>query len=265
MCLGFLRLKSHSLVLASCTLACCTAAQAVPNLSVGSTTAWPGKYELVPVTLVTDQGVSGMQFDIVFDPTQLVLDPAFVIGGALGSHAMAMKNESATGRVKFVVTPPGDGNGVLAQGTLVQLPFTLKQGATASAKVLALQNVVFGNPAADGITGSVTNGAVTWSADFDNDGIPDELDPDDDNDGMPDWYEIQHGLNPYYAGDAGLDLDGDGLTNLQESAYGTNPRLADSDGDGINDKDEIALGRNPNIDDKLIPVIITIINSILLE
>lgn len=248
-----------------CGAVWCAALQAAPSLSVGSVTAWPGTYELVPVALTTDQAVAGVQFDVVFDPAQLSLNSVFVLGGALGGHALSWKNDSAAGRVKFVLTPPGNTNGLLAQGTLVKLPFTLKSGATASAKSVALQNVVFGDPAAGGMAGNLTNGLVTWKADFDNDGIPNDVDPDDDNDGMSDSYEIKHGLNPFYAADAGLDLDGDGLTNLQESAYGTNPRLADSDGDGINDKDEIAMGRNPNIDDKLIPALMTIINSILLE
>jgi len=98
-------------------------------------------------------------------------------------------------------------------------------------------------------------------ADIDGDGIGNNADPDDDNDGMTDWYEIKYGLNPYDASDASLDSDGDGLTNLQESGYGTNPFASD----GIDDATEIAQGRNPNIDDALIPVIITIINSLLLN
>src|SRR5262249_53050690 len=44
------------------------------------------------------------------------------------------------------------------------------------------------------------------------------------HDGMPDAWEIAHGLNPYDPSDAALDIDGDGLTNLQEFQLGTDPR-----------------------------------------
>ncbi len=41
-------------------------------------------------------------------------------------------------------------------------------------------------------------------------------DDDDDNDGMPDAYEVENQLNPLDRADAGLDEDGDGLSNLRE-------------------------------------------------
>jgi len=41
------------------------------------------------------------------------------------------------------------------------------------------------------------------------------------------------------------DLDGDGLTNAQEKALGTDPLNADSNGDGISDGASIRLGINP--------------------
>lgn len=53
-------------------------------------------------------------------------------------------------------------------------------------------------------------------ADADLDGLPDNEDPDDDNDGLPDQVEIAAGLNPFYAGDADDDSDGDGVDNLAE-------------------------------------------------
>lgn len=73
---------------------------------------------------------------------------------------------------------------------------------------------------------------------------------DSDCDGMPDWWEILHGLNPNWAGDALLDYDHDGLTNLQEFLHGTDPWNRDTDGDGVSDGDEVLAGTDPLVDDR---------------
>ena len=68
---------------------------------------------------------------------------------------------------------------------------------------------------------------------------------DSDCDGLPDSWETAHGLNPLFAGDAFLDLDGDGLNDAEELARGTDPRKADTDGDGFDDGTEILAGDDP--------------------
>jgi len=94
--------------------------------------------------------------------------------------------------------------------------------------------------------------------DNDADGIPDVTDPDDDNDGLPDTVEQAVGLDPLSAADAALDLDSDGLSNLQEYQLGTLINDPDTDNDGISDGDEVARGSNPRVNERaaaLLPVI----------
>ena len=67
---------------------------------------------------------------------------------------------------------------------------------------------------------------------------------DSDNDGMPDCWELEKfgGLNQ--VGDG--DYDNDGLTNLEEYNYGTDPTNQDTDSDGYTDKQEFDAGSDPN-------------------
>ena len=58
--------------------------------------------------------------------------------------------------------------------------------------------------------------------DTDGDGVNDIADADDDNDGQPDSYETTYGFDPLEP-HASSDLDGDGLTNVEEYNYQTNP------------------------------------------
>jgi uncharacterized repeat protein (TIGR01451 family) len=68
---------------------------------------------------------------------------------------------------------------------------------------------------------------ITGSTDNDGDGYTGGNDPDDNNPCVPD-------------NNAGsCDRDQDGLTNAEETLYGTNPDDADTDDDGINDGSEV--------------------------
>ena len=81
----------------------------------------------------------------------------------------------------------------------------------------------------------------------------DPFQPDTDGDGMDDGWEAQYGFDPCTHNgqtgrtddDANSDSDGDGLTNAEEYAWGTNPGSTDSDGDGVMDNAEIAQNSDP--------------------
>lgn len=84
-------------------------------------------------------------------------------------------------------------------------------------------------------------------ADLDGDGIGDACDGDIDGDGLTNMQETALGTNP-----SNPDTDGDGLTDGQEvNTHGTNPLLADTDGDGLTDGEEVlTYGTNPNVSNK---------------
>ena len=104
--------------------------------------------------------------------------------------------------------------------------------------------------------------------DTDRDGIPDaqelalNLDPkqpDSDNDGMNDGWEYRYrnrGFDPAVDNkndgntltNPEYDMDGDGLSNADECAFGTDPGAKDSDGDGVSDGDEVTNASDPTDD-----------------
>ena len=56
---------------------------------------------------------------------------------------------------------------------------------------------------------------------------------------------MRAGLDPIATDESGLDLDMDGLTNLEEQNAGTDLARSDSDGDRLTDAEEVALGTDP--------------------
>ncbi|MDA7881608.1 hypothetical protein N9A94_04820 [Akkermansiaceae bacterium] len=81
---------------------------------------------------------------------------------------------------------------------------------------------------------------------------------DTDEDGLPDVFELAHTDPPSATGlQPNDDLEnggaGDGLNNLEEYQYGTDPNDADTDGDGLGDGEEIeGAGSRPSTNPKLI-------------
>ncbi|MCU7554448.1 FG-GAP-like repeat-containing protein [Alteromonas sp. ASW11-19] len=61
---------------------------------------------------------------------------------------------------------------------------------------------------------------------------------DADGDGLPNAWETGYGFDPYYPHDPMSDIDGDGVTDIEEFYLGTSPREADSDGDGRSDGED---------------------------
>ncbi|NHJ83952.1 MAG: hypothetical protein FK734_00735 [Asgard group archaeon] len=72
------------------------------------------------------------------------------------------------------------------------------------------------------------------------------LSNDSDNDLISDYYEIHYSLDPLNATDAGLDFDGDTLTNYQEYLINTDPNDPDTDGDLLRDDEELLYNTDPN-------------------
>ena len=138
-----------------------------------------------------------------------------------------------------------DGNGV--NDVAVAAPFGTGGG---SVRILT-NSYVAADPSQDldedGVRDSADNCPLVANTDrgnADGDALGDACDPDADNDQMDNLFEQAHGLDEL-VNDAAGDLDGDGLTNLDEFNRGTSPSDSDTDRDGIADGVELAQGSDP--------------------
>ncbi|WNC71968.1 PQQ-binding-like beta-propeller repeat protein [Thalassotalea psychrophila] len=107
---------------------------------------------------------------------------------------------------------------------------------------------------------SLTNGQQVWSypvggqlsisegalfiASEDGQLVAINIDGDSDNDGINDWWEDRFGLDKNNVDDAILDLDSDGLTNIEEYTLATDPNVEDTDSDGLSDFEEYTTYRS---------------------
>lgn len=233
-------------------------AVAAPRLDMSTTVKYPCVTVSVAQSndapLISYDPVSGLQFDILFDPAEFAVS-TWTAGSAAAQHRLDVNPALASGTMRVLLYP--NGAGTVIEGELFNTTLCRKSGLSTQSATLQLNSPVLGNSAGV-LSGSSTSGnlqTLVWGPDTDGDGLPNNYDDDDDNDGMPDWYEILYGLNPLNASDALQDWDGDGVSNLDEFRYRLNPKLADSDGDGVLDSQEIMQ----------INTLITIINSLLLE
>jgi hypothetical protein len=134
-------------------------------------------------------------------------------------------------------------------GTELWIPIAASTSFNFGMPVAASRLRLFGQycNAAGTISHTVSDDIVYLpGADTDRDTIPDAADPDDDNDGLSDVDEI----NLFHTDSKHKDTDGDGYTDGDEKAAGTDPLNAasvpDTDGDGVSDKLETLYGSPPN-------------------
>ncbi|MEU1689316.1 hypothetical protein [Micromonospora sp. NPDC005707] len=115
----------------------------------------------------------------------------------------------------------------------------------------------------------LTRLGITYTGDHDDDGVIDVVElrfgsspllVDSDGDGLTDKFEITElagwtrpnavDTDQDSVADGAEDIDGDGLTNLQEQDLGTSPTNPDTDGDGASDGAEVTKGSNPLVADQ---------------
>lgn len=177
--------------------------------------------------------------------TELTLLPLTVVTSLITVIAIDSDGKSATNRFQVTVLRDTDHDGIPDRDDPDDDNDSLSDADEIARGTDPLRTDTDSDGLNDGA--EIAAGTDPKNSDTDGDGIPDGSDPnplgantDLDRDGIPD------------ADDP--DIDGDGLSNLDELARGTNPTKRDTDGDGWPDGVEVEVGSNP-LDPNSTPVL----------
>ncbi len=111
------------------------------QLSIGSTTGNPGSTVSVPSSLSSDTNVVAVQYDVLFNSTNLNSD-APVAGTAQAGSVIASSLLNPGTRRVVLYSPT---NAALTNGILANLVFSIATNAPAGVTSLTLTNVIFAN------------------------------------------------------------------------------------------------------------------------
>ena len=204
-------------------------------------------------------GTGAINYSLTIPPNAWQYNPYLLVGGYKRSAGTALITYSdLKGRLDSIMVH----NEVL-QLTHVQAIYNRDRDSDTLPDIVEVKSLLWRDAAPYGTATtneySFTSSPNIWqdsATDTDGDGLStvieiatthtDPFRADTDGDLIPDGWEITNGLDPNNPADAALDNDSggaDGLTNVDEYRYNTNPRLRDSDGDLVSDGDEV---KGPN-------------------
>jgi hypothetical protein len=110
------------------------------NVGLGPSSGDVGSEIDVPVIFNSTDGVVGVQFDLVYDPSEVSLIEDPFAGTSVANHKVESE-EIELGRTRVVVT--SNTNDQLANGFLSILPMRLSKAVAAGTDSLSLDNVIF--------------------------------------------------------------------------------------------------------------------------
>jgi hypothetical protein len=130
------------------------------QLSIGSNTGSPGSTVSVPSSLSSDTNVVAVQYDVLFNSTNLNSDAPVAGNAQAGSVIASSLLNPGTRRV--VLYSPA--NAALTNGILANLLFSIATNAPAGVSSLTLTNVIFANAQAGRVQSpTLVPGIVTVS------------------------------------------------------------------------------------------------------